>query len=142
MPTEKQTQIDDLLAQPVLARLATADPKTGQPHAVPLWFMWDSESMWISSFKKTQKIKILAENPRAAVLIEPDHAHPSPLQAVLIQGAAEIITEPREFVTQKALAIYTLYMGTEGVLDAEPQSWAHDPDGLILRIRPERTIAW
>jgi len=142
MTSDKQTQIDDLLAQPVLARLATADASTGQPHAVPLWFLWDGESAWISSFSGTRKIKTLLDNPRAALLIEPDAAHPSPLQAVLLQGKVEIIREPREFIAQQAIAIYTRYMGEQGVLAEEPQSWAHDPSGLLLRIRPEKVVAW
>lgn len=142
MTPDKQTQINQLLAQPVLARLATAHPATGQPHVVPVWFLWDGETVWISSFKNTHKLKILEENPRAAVLIEPDAAHPSPLQAVLFQGAVEIIRQPAEFIANQAIAIYTLYMGADGVQGVEPQSWAHDPDGLLLRLRPERTIAW
>jgi len=142
MTSEKQSQIDALLAQPVLARLATADATTGQPHVVPLWFLWDGEALWISSFSATRKIKTLQENPRAAVLVEPDAAHPSPLQAVLLQGPAEIIRQPRDFVARQAITIYTRYMGEQGVLADEPQSWAHDPQGLLLRILPEKVIAW
>ena len=142
MTAEKQAQIDDLLAQPVLARLATSEADTGQPHVVPLWFLWDGEFAWISSFSGTRKIKMLRGNPRTALLIEPDADHPSPLQAVLLQGAAEIIREPRDFVARQAIAIYTRYMGEQGVLADEPQSWAHDPSGLLLRIRPEKVTAW
>ena len=142
MTSDKQSQIEDLLAQPVLARLATADASTGQPHAVPLWFLWDGECAWISSFSGTRKIKILLDNPLAALLIEPDAAHPSPLQAVLLQGKAEIIREPRDFIAQQAIAIYTRYMGEQGVLAEEPQSWAHDPSGLLLRIHPDKITAW
>ena len=142
MNNDKQSQIDELLAQPVLARLATADAATGQPHVVPLWFLWDGEALWISSFSGTRKIKELLANPRAAVLIEPDAAHPSPLQAVLFKGPVEIIREPRDFIARQAIAIYTRYMGAEGVQAAEPQSWAHDPAGLLLRLLPEKVIAW
>lgn len=142
MTTDKQFQINELLSQPVLARLATAEAATGQPHVVPLWYLWDGECAWISSFSGTRKIKMLQGNPRAALLIEPDAAHPSPLQAVLLKGPVELIREPRDFIASKAIAIYTRYMGEQGVLAEEPQSWAHDPDGLILCLRPEKTFFW
>jgi nitroimidazol reductase NimA-like FMN-containing flavoprotein (pyridoxamine 5'-phosphate oxidase superfamily) len=142
MDIEKQSQIDALLSQPVLARLATSDLATGQPHVVPVWFLWDGETLWISAFTSTLKVKILRNNPRAAVLIEPDAAHPNPLQAVLLQGKAEIIAEPRDFVSRQAIAIYSLYMGEEGAQAEEPQSWAYDPENIILSIRPDKIISW
>ena len=142
MTNPKRPQIDRLLTQPVLARLATADPTSGQPHVVPLWFLWDGEVIWISSFGNTQKVKTLRQNPQAALLIEPDAGHPSELQAVLIQGPIEIIESPREFVAEQALAIYTRYLGTEGAQAPDPQSWAHDPNSLLLRLQPENVIAW
>ena len=52
--------IEMVLAEPVLARLATTDPKTMQPHVVPVWFMWDGASVWISSFVSTRKIRGLS----------------------------------------------------------------------------------
>jgi nitroimidazol reductase NimA-like FMN-containing flavoprotein (pyridoxamine 5'-phosphate oxidase superfamily) len=142
MDIEKQSQIDALLSQPVLARLATSDLATGQPHVVPVWFLWDGETLWISAFTSTLKVKILRNNPRAAVLIEPDAAHPSPLQAVLLQGKAEIIAESRDFVSRQAIAIYSLYMGEAGAQAEEPQSWAYDPENIILSIRPDKIISW
>ena len=68
--SERKTLIELVLAEPVLARLATTNPKTMQPHVVPVWFMWDGESVWISSFVSTRKIRELKHNPRGAVLIE------------------------------------------------------------------------
>ena len=40
---DKQALIEATLAQPVLARLATANPRSLQPHVVPVWFWWDGE---------------------------------------------------------------------------------------------------
>ena len=59
-----------LLDQPVLARIATAQAKSLQPHVVPVWFLWDGDNLWISAFSSTRKLKDLASNPRCAVLIE------------------------------------------------------------------------
>jgi PPOX class probable F420-dependent enzyme len=139
MPDPKS---EELLAQPVLARLATAERATGQPHVVPVWFLWDGNAVWISAFSSTRKVKLLRDNPRAAVLIEPDASHPSPLQAVLIKGDAEIIAEPRDFVARQAVAIYAHYLGEEGAQAEEPQSWAYDPENRLLRIQPTKINSW
>jgi nitroimidazol reductase NimA-like FMN-containing flavoprotein (pyridoxamine 5'-phosphate oxidase superfamily) len=139
MPDPK---IEELLSQPVLARLATSDVTSGQPHVVPVWFLWDGEALWISAFSSTLKVKLLCGNPRAAVLIEPDASHPSTLQAVLIKGDAEIINEPRDFVARQAIAIYTLYLGEEGAQAKEPQSWAYDAENRLLRIQPTKILSW
>ncbi|MBP1703535.1 MAG: hypothetical protein H6Q38_2642 [Chloroflexi bacterium] len=142
MPNDKETHIAELLAAPVLGRFATVDTDTHQPHLVPLWFLWDGESAWISSFKGTRKVKELRSNLRAALLVEPDGQHPSPLQAVLLEGAVELVESPQDFISEQALRIYTKYLGDQGALASEPQSWAHDPQGLIICLRPEKIIAW
>ena len=78
MDAEKEQHVQALLAEPVLARLATANPKTLQPHVVPVWFLWDGSSLWISAFVSTRKVKDLLKNPRCAVLIEPAAAQGQP----------------------------------------------------------------
>jgi nitroimidazol reductase NimA-like FMN-containing flavoprotein (pyridoxamine 5'-phosphate oxidase superfamily) len=142
MDPKKQSQIDALLSQPVLARLATSDLATGQPNVVPVWFLWDGGALWISAFTSTQKVKTLRANPLAAVLIEPDAAHPSSLQAVLLRGKVEIIAEPRDLVARQAIAIYSLYMGEDGAQAEEPQSWAYDPENVLLHMRPDKVVSW
>jgi general stress protein 26 len=140
-PLEKQKMVDELLQQPVLARLATTNPRTMQPHVVPVWFLWDGNALFISSFTSTRKVKDLKRNPLCAVIIEPVPAA-SQLQAVLFEGKAELITQPRNFVEEKALSIYTLYMGAEGVKEPEPQSWIYDPENLIIRLTPQKIYTW
>jgi nitroimidazol reductase NimA-like FMN-containing flavoprotein (pyridoxamine 5'-phosphate oxidase superfamily) len=139
---EMNTNEEQLLSQPVLARLAAADPATLQPHVVPVWFLWDGEALWISAFSSTRKVKLLMRNPRTAILIEPDHAHPSSLQAILIQGKVEIISQPPEFVRNRSVEIYTHYMGEAGAQGAEPQSWARDPENRLIRLQPEKVNSW
>ena len=76
-----------------LGRIATIGP-SGQPHVVPVWFMWDGEFVWISSFVSTRKIRELKHNPRGAVLIESKQAG-GKLTAVLLEGTVELVDEAR-----------------------------------------------
>jgi nitroimidazol reductase NimA-like FMN-containing flavoprotein (pyridoxamine 5'-phosphate oxidase superfamily) len=133
--------IEAVLAEPVLARLATTNPKTLQPHVVPVWFAWDGNYVWISSFVSTRKIRELKINPRGAVLIE-SKQEGSKLQAVLLEGTVELVTQPRQLVRKLASRIYIRYLGPEGIKDAEPQSWLNDAENLLIKLTPERVISW
>jgi nitroimidazol reductase NimA-like FMN-containing flavoprotein (pyridoxamine 5'-phosphate oxidase superfamily) len=139
---EKKTLAEGLLSQPVLARIATANLKTGQPHVVPLWYLWDGASIWISGFRSTRKFRELLANPRCAVLVEPADAKASKIQAVLFEGEAEVITKPRKLVEEMSTRIYLRYLGEEGVKAADPQSWIHDAENLVVRLTPQRVYTW
>jgi nitroimidazol reductase NimA-like FMN-containing flavoprotein (pyridoxamine 5'-phosphate oxidase superfamily) len=137
----KQALIDELLAQPLLARLATTNARTLQPHIVIVWYLWDGRHAWVSAFSTTRKVKDLTSNPRAALLVEPKQEG-AKLQAVLLEGAVEVISEPGDFVASQAIKIYTHYLGAQGVLADEPQSWAVDPENRILKLTPGRILTW
>jgi general stress protein 26 len=138
---DRKDLIEAVLMEMVLARLATSNPKTMQPHVVPVWFMWDGDYVWISSFVSTRKIRELRINPRGAVLIE-SKQEGSKLQAVLLEGTVELVTQPRQLVKELASRIYIRYLGPEGIMDAEPQSWLNDPENLLIKLTPERIISW
>ena len=139
--TKRKPQIEAVLAEPVLARLATTNPKTLQPHVVPVWFMWDGEYIWISSFVSTRKIHELKINPRGAVLIE-SKQESSQLTAVLLEGDVELVSQPRQLVSEIASRIYVRYLGEKGMLEPEPQSWLVDPENLLIKLTPKRIISW
>jgi hypothetical protein len=97
--------------------------------------------LWISAFASTRKVRDLRRNPRCSVLIEPYESDVKP-QAILLEGAAELITDPRELVREKSIWIYTRYLGLEGVLAKDPQSWSRDPENTIVRLKPEKVFSW
>jgi nitroimidazol reductase NimA-like FMN-containing flavoprotein (pyridoxamine 5'-phosphate oxidase superfamily) len=136
-----KAQIEETLNEVVLARLATANIRSSQPHVVPVWFLWDGESIYISAFTSTRKIKDLQGNQKCSILIEPVPGE-GKLQAVLLEGTSELISQPRQLVEEISLRIYTRYLGTEGVLAEEPQSWSKDPENLIVKLKPERVFSW
>lgn len=107
----------------------------------PVWFQWDGESLWISAFVSTRKVKDIQRNRRIAVLIDLDRVEGQPDRSVLLEGACELIADPA-VVAPRSLSIYTHYMGEEGVQAKEPQSWAVDPENRIIRLVPEKVFAW
>ena len=81
-----------LLGRSLIASLATVDSR-GRPHVVPMWFLRQGERILIPTSSKTVKIRHLARNPQAAVMVHevaPAHA----VSGVLVRGAVEILTGP------------------------------------------------
>ncbi|MFZ2098429.1 MAG: hypothetical protein WAV05_17495, partial [Anaerolineales bacterium] len=97
--------------------------------------------IWISSFVSTRKIRDLKINPQGAVLIE-SKQEGGKLTAVLLEGEVELVTQPRQTVSEIAIRIYVRYLGEAGVLEPEPQSWLVDPENLLIRLTPRRIISW
>lgn len=129
-----------LLSEPVLARLGTCNSLTLQPHVVPVWFEWDGEALYISAFQSTRKVRDIEKSTRISVLIDTDRPG-EPARAVLLEGSAELLSDPA-LIAPLATSIYTRYMGPEGVLTAEPQSWISDPENRIIKLIPEKAFAW
>jgi nitroimidazol reductase NimA-like FMN-containing flavoprotein (pyridoxamine 5'-phosphate oxidase superfamily) len=139
--TSRKEQIDASLVQPVLARIATSDLITGQPHVVPVWFAWDGESLWISAFRSTRKVKELQKNPLCSIVVDTASSG-TENWGVVLEGEAELVTEPQEFLEEMTTRIYTRYLGPDGVLDKDPQSWIKDPENLLIKLTPENTYSW
>jgi general stress protein 26 len=137
----KEPRVADLLQQKVLARLGTVNPKSLQPHVVPVWFLWEAECLWISAFTSTRKVKDLVRNPRCAVLVEPQNQEGSPVQAVLLEGACQLIAD-QPFVAEMAEHLYEKYLGPEGVKGSDPQSWKGDPENRLIKLAPEKVFVW
>jgi PPOX class probable F420-dependent enzyme len=137
---DKKAFIDEFLEQPLIARVATADA-AGQPHVVPVWYAWDGETLWISSFSNTRKIKDLAENPKIAVSID-IAVQDGETKAVIFEGVAELVQQPRDFLRHHFNWIYKRYLGEEGVLADSPQEWIEDPHNLLIKLVPDQVYTW
>lgn len=132
--------VKKMLAEPLLARLATCNPKTLQPHVVPVWYEWDGNNLWISTFRSTRKVREIQINPKISVVIDTD-ARGEAARAVILEGKAELISDP-ENVVSRAASIYTRYLGPEGVKEHDPQSWIYDPENLLIKLTPAKVYLW
>lgn len=129
-----------LLTQPVLARLATANPTTLQPHVVPVWFEWDGEAIWISSFDSTRKMRDLIGNPRVSIVVDTAEDDGS-VRGIVLEGKADVIKDPA-VVIPRSTSIYLRYLGEEGIRQPDPASWIVDPENRVIRLRPEKIYSW
>ncbi len=135
----KQEVIDSFLNKLQLGRLATVE--NNQPHVVPVWYLWDGECIWISSYRSTAKIRQLRKNSRVAFEVDTEDDS-SGVRGVLIKGRAELMELPFEEVREKTLQVYTRYLGEQGILAPDPQEWANSPENLLIKIVPEKVNSW
>ena len=132
---DKNEKIEKYLAEPArIGRIATVSPK-GQPHVVPVWFMWEDGIAWVHSFMSTKKVEHLLKNPRCALVVDGSPAEPG-MMGVLIKGKAEIITSPAGEVRSRAEKIYRRYLNEEELNAPDPQSWLGSDEGLVIKITP------
>jgi general stress protein 26 len=140
LPEDKLIIMNEMLNKPLIARLATVDQNI-QPHVVPVWFGWDGEYLWISSFSNTRKVKDLQQNPKISVAIDVS-GDDGKTKAVIMEGSGELVLEPRDFLRKQFLWIYTLYLGEEGVKAKDPQEWIEDSHNLLIKLSPKQVFVW
>lgn len=137
---EKRKFINAFLSEPLIARLATADKK-GQPHVVPVWFAWDGSVLWVSAFSSTRKVRDLEENPLISVAI--DETRPDgTTRAVILEGRAELLRGPADFLRRQFTWIYARYIGEEHVREAKYQDWIEDPENTLIKLVPDKVYTW
>lgn len=118
--------------------LCTID-KDGYPHAVAMAFMAKDGCIYMTSFRKAQKVVNIRRNPKVAVMIESGKRYDE-LKGLMIRGRCEVIDDPDE-VWKIMREIRTFQEG--GVpppADAVVQARA--PKRAVLKIIPEKVASW
>jgi PPOX class probable F420-dependent enzyme len=133
-PEEQQS----FLAQGRTMTLCTID-KDGYPHAVAMAYMVKDGCVYMTSFRKAQKVVNIRRNPKVAVLLESGKQYDE-LRGVMIRGQCEVIEDADE-VWKIMREIRTFQAGgapapTDAVVQARAQKRA------ILKIIPEKVATW
>lgn len=132
-------EIDDFLAQPLIARVATMGPDG--PRVTPVWFDWDGTHLLIAIGRRSGKFRNLSADPRIAVTID-ETLGGLRFKAVIMEGTAELIDSPQEWARAVAARGYTKYLGPETVRLATPQSMLNHNEHVVIRLKPTRLITW
>jgi PPOX class probable F420-dependent enzyme len=125
------------LAQQRIAHLATAD-RGAVPHVVPVCFAVAGGTLYITIDEKPKRgtalkrLKNIAENPAAAVIVDRYDEDWTRLGWVMLRGRAEILREGQEHEDAQAL-LRSRYPQL-----AAMQIAAHP----VIAVRIERTTSW
>jgi PPOX class probable F420-dependent enzyme len=114
----------------IIIWLSTVRPD-GRPHLVPVWFLWDGQTILIFS-KPDQKIRNLRQNP--AVMLGLDDTDTGE-DVVLVEGTAELLAAGQAAPTLPAYAAkYTPKLTEMGWTPASMATEYTEP----IRITPTR----
>ena len=139
MPSLTPTEIDALLAGPIIARIATVTP-SGTPYLAPVWQTWDGQTMTVIPRAKARFIDHLRQNPAVALScaddVDPEHAR------ILIEGRADIVEGPTLMqgeTLEIAREMAQRYGGPSGV---EYLEGTLDKPRYRVRIIPRAITTW
>ena len=113
--------------------------KDGYPHVVAMSYMAKDGLIYMSSFKKAQKVVNAKRNPKVAVMVESGDAY-SELKGVLIRGECEVIDEP-EKVWQIMKEVRD-FQGTTVTPTEDAALKERAKKRAVLKITPVKTSSW
>ena len=128
---------DEFLATERTCRVATVGPDG--PHATPLWYVWDGESIWLNSVVRSQRWADLARDPRIALVVDAGVEYLE-LRGVEITGTVEVVGEvprtgtPDERLTDVERRFAQKYTGTDTIHYDQRHAW--------LRVVPTKIASW
>jgi PPOX class probable F420-dependent enzyme len=114
----------------------------GMPHPVPMNYGIDDEGrIVIATFRKSQKVKNLERDPRAALLVESGAGYAN-LKSVMLHATAEILGDPEEVAANMALVRADAQMTGSLSSAMGEQVRAAMAKRVVLRLTPFRTMSW
>lgn len=118
--------------------LSTIDPR-GFPHSIAMWFVMDGDSVLMTTYGKSQKVRNIERNPKVALLAETGQTYDT-LKGVLIRGYAQILRDD-ELCLQTLKRVHAKMMGAfpEGI-DAALRAQASKR--IVMRVTPDRISSW
>ena len=127
--------VDTFLAQPLIARVATAGPSVR-----PVWYLWEEDQFWWLTGSYAKLPRILAQQPRIALVIDTCDLTTGTVRQVTVWGDAEVVA----FDAQRARRKLVRYLGPDE--DAWDERFnidelARDPGASFVRLAPQRLVA-
>ena len=128
----QRAHAEQRLRENIIVWISTVRPDD-RPHIVPVWFLWDNETVLIFS-KPDQKIRNLKKNPRVMLALDDTRGGDD---VIMIEGEATLL-DPSEVDT--TMPAYAEKYG-ELLKDMRwtPQSMAQDYTQPI-RVKPARIM--
>lgn len=86
--TERGAHVNERLNNDLITWLTTVRPD-GRPHTVPVWFLWDGETILMFRAIKV-KVQELKQNPNVTLALDPSN---NGNDIVVIEGTAELVED-------------------------------------------------
>jgi uncharacterized protein len=110
-----------------VCRIATASPD-GWPHNVPVGFVFDGTTFYMTSDPGAKKLRNMAENNRVCIVVDEPT---KPRKAIMVQGLATLVDRGEEFERINEL-IHQRWGG---------KKWK-EGEQVAVRISPTKKVSW
>ncbi|WP_328783264.1 TIGR03618 family F420-dependent PPOX class oxidoreductase [Streptomyces canus] len=110
--------------------------RDGSPHAIPVWFRWDSGAVTIWTTETRVWVRNLLRDPRLAFSVQ---TFEEPYPAVMMRGDATVATADDAATVERARAIARRYVAPEDVEDYVAR-WSDLR--TIVTIIPDHIVSW
>ena len=123
------------LRDPVRPAVVATSRADGRPHAAPVWYDLDGDTIVFTTGADTVKGRNLAGDPRVTLCVQDDRP---PFSFVTVEGRAELVDDLDE-VRRWATRIAGRYMGAERAAEYGARNGV--PGELVVRVLAVRTVA-
>jgi general stress protein 26 len=126
----------EFLKSQKILRLATIDP-SGNPHIVPVWYMYDNNKFYVGTNTKTRKAKNIKKNSKVSFCIDIGIKSPD-IIGIMGIGRAKLIlkTERVNLLAEKILLRYF-----KNLKNQSAQKLLNQTD-CIIEIIPKKITNW
>ena len=127
---------DEFLKKQKILRLATLDNK-GNPHIIPVWYLFNSKKLYIGTNSKTEKAKNVKNNSKVSFCVDVGINSPD-IFGVMGQGVGKLIIEKNE-VARIEKIILLRYFNT---LDDKSAKELLEETDCIIEITTKEYSVW
>ena len=126
----------EFLKKQKILHLATID-KSGTPHIVPVWYMYNSKNIYVGTNTNTEKAKNIKTHKKVSFCVDVGVNSPS-IFGVMGQGTAKLIKDTH---TVSRLAKRILLRYFKNLNNKSAQEILDDTD-CIIEIMPKKYAVW
>lgn len=114
--------------------------RDGYPHAVAMWFISDDdEVIWMTTYRKSQKVANLKRDPKAAIHVESGLTYET-LKGVLLRGNIEIVDDVEKVLD--TLSRITGKMTGATIEDIDEGMRMMATKRIVMKFTPVKFASW
>lgn len=135
-PAEQRRYLDE--AHTII--LGANGPK-GHPQLTAMWYVNDGiDTIWMTTFAKSQKTKNVERDPRVTLLVESGRTYPE-LKGLMLTATVEIIRDT-ERVLDMLERVNVKYNGLQPSAELRNALRGQASKRVLLKISPAKTASW
>ena len=123
--------------------ILVSNGKGGYPHPIPMWYATDDENnVYMTTFRKSQKVANLMKDPKVALLVESGDAYEE-LKGVILYADVEFIDDVEAIQD----IIYRISVQRGGLEDSASEevrlaSAQAAPKRIGMKFTPREIVSW